>query len=274
MTSPGGEDRIGAAQRANDRSVVAGADRVRRRAELSNVRCAERKQVHDVKDAEPPTPRRTGSLVNALRHSATCVALAGDETVATAGALSGAVWVWTLDPIGLRHTLDAHRGRVTAVAFDAGAARLASGGGSDRLARVWRVEDGAPGPSFGPHLGPVAGLAFCRGGRWLAVQAGGEVTLWEIATGRRIAALPGPPAGKPGGIAAPTDDLLVVVGQAETVVWDLVEVERFARASVESLIDDVRARTGLELRGGSVERVRRGDLVPLDVRATPLGGGR
>ena len=81
--------------------------------------------------------------------------------------------------------ISAHRGRVAALAMSD---KFIATGGADHAIRLWDAKTLAPvGPA--PSTGPVVGLSLAsKGGRLLAVYADREATLYDRASGRRIAA--------------------------------------------------------------------------------------
>ncbi|HEX6999754.1 MAG TPA: AAA-like domain-containing protein [Gammaproteobacteria bacterium] len=111
----------------------------------------------------------------------------------------------TVDYIG-------HRGAVTALALDAQAGLVASGG-SDGVVRVWPLATVAPTPHFMRHpTGPVAAVAISGDGRWLASAAEYSARIWRVADGTLAGEVP--VNGSALAVAFAPDSSLVAVGDS------------------------------------------------------------
>jgi WD40 repeat protein/serine/threonine protein kinase len=83
-------------------------------------------------------------------------------------------------------TLDAHKGKVTAVAITADGARIASGG-EDRAVKLWDASDGRHLLSLpGAPDTPVTALAFAADGRLAAAAKDALVRVWDVDAGRLL----------------------------------------------------------------------------------------
>jgi WD40 repeat protein len=98
------------------------------------------------------------------------------------------------------HQADKGTGRVLAVAFAPGGKTLASGS-FDRTVKLWDLATGKEQATL-PHTGPVYALAWSPDGLTLATgsaaappspgkTAAGQVRLWQVASGKETALLPG-----------------------------------------------------------------------------------
>ncbi len=83
-----------------------------------------------------------------------------------------------------------HRGRVTALAVNAGANLIASGG-EDGVVRVWDLASVAPAPQFMRHpVGPIQAVAISADGRWIVSAAEYSARAWHTRDGKLAAELP------------------------------------------------------------------------------------
>ncbi len=99
--------------------------------------------------------------------------------------------VWTIGESAatrVRNTL-AHTGAILRIVYTADGTRMASSS-SNREITIWNVATGAPVRTLPPQSDWSQGLAFSPDGRTLAVgRYDGTVTLFETASGRRLADL-------------------------------------------------------------------------------------
>lgn len=87
--------------------------------------------------------------------------------------------------------LQAHKGRVCALAYSADARWLATGG-EDKKVRVWDACSGKEAAVLKGHKGCVYGLAFSPDGKLLASCGGrNQLRLWEPSAGKLVAELVG-----------------------------------------------------------------------------------
>jgi WD40 repeat protein len=106
------------------------------------------------------------------------------RTVATA-SLDGAARLWDVQAGTLRRSLEGHRFGVAAVAFVDGGARLVTAS-PDGTARVWDAESGADMLTMESDA-PLCGVAASPDGtRIAAIDCGGDVVIWDRATGRLL----------------------------------------------------------------------------------------
>jgi WD40 repeat protein/tetratricopeptide (TPR) repeat protein len=140
-------------------------------------------------------------------------------------------------------TLAGHEGDVRALAFSADGKRLAvfssgapspspgeSGASHDQIFRPCRlqtwdvglaVRGGREASSVVLPL-PRPDLAlFSDGGRRLITGAGGQVTVWDVATGKQEQALAGHPAPMTGLTLTPDGKTAVTIGGGSVTVWDV-----------------------------------------------------
>ena len=148
----------------------------------------------------------------------TAAALDEDARVAALGFRGGNVRVRSsseLDREGpAPDTVDyiGHRGAVTALALDARAGLVASGG-SDGVVRAWPLATVAPTPHFMRHpAGRVAAVAISGDGRWLASAAEYSARVWRAADGTLAGEVP--VNGEALAVAFAPDSGLVAVGDS------------------------------------------------------------
>lgn len=112
------------------------------------------------------------------------VAVSNDGRWLATGGSDRAIRLWALPGLELRRTLRGHDSAVLSLAFNADSTRLASGE-YDELAKVWdlRCELDATPAGDRPAVAAAAGR--------IATKQGDRGEVWDIATGRRIAALEG-----------------------------------------------------------------------------------
>ena len=87
---------------------------------------------------------------------------------------------------GLDHTVRAHGGWITSVAFSPDGQRLAAGGWQQAV-ELWDVVTGKELGALGGKMKQIQAIAFTPDGRWLAMENSSDtVTLWDTASGREI----------------------------------------------------------------------------------------
>ena len=125
-------------------------------------------------------------------------------------------------------TLVGSEGEITAVAFNPDGHTLASASGAiqrfergewilDRVVRLWDVETGQIVRKF-PGVSGTA-VTFSRDGRWLAA-AGGDVKVWEVATGREMRTLHPPSAAWDVSFSPDARWIFSTSEDSGTRVWD------------------------------------------------------
>jgi hypothetical protein len=87
---------------------------------------------------------------------------------------------------GLDHTVKAHSGWITSVAFSPDGRRLASGGW-EQAVELWDVATGQELGALGGKMKEIQAIAFTPDGRSLAMENSADtVALWDTASGREI----------------------------------------------------------------------------------------
>jgi WD40 repeat protein len=139
------------------------------------------------------------------------------------------------------HTLSAHTGRVTTMAFGPDQATLASGG-SDCTIRVWNLDTTQLKHTLKGHGESLGELAFSHDGKLLAsVDKRGGVKLWSLHTGRLLSDIM-----KPGNavqcIAFSPDDTILAIGSynRQATLWDtrdgaLIQTLTAHKSSVDTI---------------------------------------
>jgi WD40 repeat protein len=132
---------------------------------------------------------------------------------------------------GSKRRLAGHPGGTETLRFLPGGAELISGGG-DRIVRRWRIADGAELWASDEHPFPIEAVALSADGKWLASacaifskpELGGEVRLWDAASGKLLAA-----TRQPGGacdvkfIASIHQRLIAGNRMGQVFLWELLE---------------------------------------------------
>src|SRR5262249_16605197 len=107
--------------------------------------------------------------------------------------------VWDADARRERLVIRGHEKRINQVVFSPDGALLASAS-QDATARIWSPSGGQERLRLGGHTGPVSAVCFSPDGRRVASARGDwnrqsrgdlEVKVWDVATGRELAAMQG-----------------------------------------------------------------------------------
>jgi WD40 repeat protein len=124
-------------------------------------------------------------------------------------------------------TLKGHITHVTAVAFNPERTHMASGGG-DGTVKIWNLTlkdlapDAPPATAVPGHKGPVCAVVFRPDGKVLATGGeDGAVCLWDVASGKRLGALPRSTSWVSALAFRPDGAVLAVGGEDGSVrLWD------------------------------------------------------
>ncbi|MFN3649946.1 MAG: WD40 repeat domain-containing protein [Armatimonadota bacterium] len=152
------------------------------------------------------------------------VVLSARGTVLAAVGLDHSIRVWHLaagKPRAL--TLKGHTQLVSKLAFTPDGKILVSGGQDDQI-RVWDTATGRPLP-LKSKAGFIGDVAISPDGRTAAsgTFSGSQVTLWDLATNRVVATLPGAdPDRSVLALAFSADGRTLAVGEGDRIrVWDV-----------------------------------------------------
>ncbi len=137
-------------------------------------------------------------------------------------------WEWrhlTLSSDTALRVLEAHRGKVTAVAIAPDGARIASGG-EDRSVKLWNAADGRHLLSLpGAPDSPVTALSFASDGRLAAAAKDALVRVWDVDASRLLGTMTHDSVV--GSVAfGPSGDVLVTGTDDGAHVWDAREFRR------------------------------------------------
>jgi WD40 repeat protein len=162
------------------------------------------------------------------------LAYSPDGKVLACGKGNGAILLWDMSTGTELRPLARPDGAVSQIAFSPDGALLASAGGS--VVRLWKVANGqVVFTARQPGDRPAWCVAFSPDGKTLACGLeSGEVRLWDVATGRERARLPGH-GGRVRWISFHPDGLSLAVAGAfpdhVVHIWDLVTRTRKFRLS-------------------------------------------
>ncbi len=135
---------------------------------------------------------RTGRSLHTIpvgQQGITTVAFSPDGLVFAAGGRDYATRMWDARAGVLKRTLEGHRHYVSALAFSPSSKVIATGS-FDRNIILWDVETGDRVKWFSGHARFVSSIAYSPDGKLVAsgggdgVGKGGELYLWDTATGR------------------------------------------------------------------------------------------
>jgi WD40 repeat protein/tRNA A-37 threonylcarbamoyl transferase component Bud32 len=156
------------------------------------------------------------------------VAFSGDSKL-LASTEGGTIKLWDLASGQQKAALKGHIGTVYSVAFSGDGKLLASAGSG--TIELWDMASGQEKPTFMRRTPGVYFVAFSRDGTLLASagirvdpktkKSGGEVTLWDVATGQEEATFKGLPFGVTSVAFSPDGKLLALAGGATIKLWDV-----------------------------------------------------
>jgi len=182
---------------------------------------------------EASTGRRLGGL-SGLTETVRSVAFSPDGRYFATGAgrpgQAGEIRIWETGSAFwtklARHTIQAHRDCVYAVAFSPNSKALASTS-YDHMIYLWDPDTGKEIKPLKEHTDSVFDLAFSPDGRWLA--SGGAdrtVKIWDVASGKRIHTLGSSTDGVNTIAFHPSGKWVAASGFDKTIrVWDLSRQE-------------------------------------------------
>ncbi|MET7704899.1 protein kinase [Micromonospora sp. NPDC005413] len=104
---------------------------------------------------------------------------------AIVGDADGALCLWRLRPAHLVRTMVAHQGPVGSVRLSDDGRYAVSAGVEDRTCRLWRTGTGSPLLTIPTGFGTVP-LRFTPDSRRLLVNTPGQLTAWDVLTGRQL----------------------------------------------------------------------------------------
>jgi WD40 repeat protein len=163
------------------------------------------------------------------------VTFSPDGKLLAAGRVSQ-VHIWDLMTGKVIHKLIGHFDQIVALAFSADGKVLASGS-SDRVVRLWDPIGGKELRRLEGHEAPIASLAFTADGKTLITGSGQQcyrsmkqepkaLRLWDVATGREIAAIGEHGWGVTGVAVMPDGQTLVAGGGCGSIqFWDLATLQ-------------------------------------------------
>jgi WD40 repeat protein len=250
LTLGGAESRVRCMRFTNDgRILAAGLRNPRPRATPPPGEVNQAPVIEDRPEAAQPAPPEARSPVEAKvwslvdgrelaslsGHNGDIVTLdftADGKTLATASR-NGVVKLWDGDTFKVKLTPSGRQGGVDLVAFSADGKTLV-GANAAGLVTLWDVDSGKPRATF-THFGGMNMIVLSPDGKVLATGGGevgpggdifngpGDVRLWDVASGRRLAVLPAPSTRVTRLAFAPDGKTLAASTEAPSVMlWDVV----------------------------------------------------
>jgi WD40 repeat protein len=178
--------------------------------------------------------------------------------------LPGDVRLWEVDTGQPRAALKAHRFGSFAVAFSPDGQTLATGGGEDRCARLWRrQQDGWRPHATLPTGNWVESLSFAADGRTLATPGHDSLVLWDVSTGKRRASRTMHAGATTCVGFAPAGKVLASGGREGTVrLWDEATGQGRVVAHLGAINAVTFSRDGKTLASACIEEVKVWEVKP------------
>jgi serine/threonine protein kinase/WD40 repeat protein len=163
------------------------------------------------------------------------------------GMSTGEVLLYRWPELTLSRRVAAHTGAVTALAFDLGGSRLATGG-EDRLIRVWDTAEATPLHRFEGHSDVIQRLVFHEQEPLLYSASLRSVKLWSLDRHEQPAVLAGQEALT---AASDTEGQHLFTADA----WGVVKEHTLANGSARILLEPEGARSGVPLLNFGASRL-------------------
>jgi WD40 repeat protein/serine/threonine protein kinase len=171
------------------------------------------------------------------------VAFSPDGTRLASGGSDQTVRVWDAATGQELRTFRGHNDAVTTLAFSPDGTRLASGG-RDQTVKVWDVTGDQELRTLRGKLEVVTRFAFSPDGKALAAGSYTAVTVWDVASGRVVRALPG---GANCVAFSPDGRLLATGGSHDRTIklWDAANGQelRTLQGPIQAVRSDVQPNT-------------------------------